>query len=74
MEFIIRRISDGRFIVSVDMTVFEQEYAHVFKNKKLAFIYMQDSDLPSDEYEIIEYENGLQSEISRKELIDRFRR
>lgn len=74
MNFIIRRISDGRFIVSVDMTVFEQEYAHVFKNKKLALIYMQDNDLPSEDYEIIECEKSLQSEISRKELIDRFRR
>lgn len=74
MEFIIRRISDSRFVVSVDMTVFEQEYAHVFKNKKLAFIYMQDNDLPSDDYEIIECENGMRSEISRKELLERFSR
>lgn len=74
MEFIIRRISDGRFIVSVDMTVFEQEYAHVFKNKKLAFIYMQDNDLSLEDHEIIECENSVPSAITRKELIDRFSR
>lgn len=74
MDFIIRRIADGRYIVSVDITVFEKEYAHVFKNKKLALIYMQDNDLSPENHEILERENSVPLTISRKELIDRFRR
>lgn len=74
MDFIIRRIADGRYIVSVDITVFEKEYAHVFKNKKLALIYMQDNDLSPENHEILERENSVPFTISRKELIDRFRR
>lgn len=74
MDFIIRRISDGRYIVSVDITVFDKEYAHIFKNKKLALIYMQDNDLSPEDHMIIECESSVPSVITRKDLIDRFNR
>lgn len=73
MDFIIRRISDGRYIVSVDITVFEKEYAHIFKNKRLALIYIQENDLSPEDHEILEHENNAFT-ISRKELLERFHR